>query len=43
LAGQLLAVEQELVISQEEEFAHAVENQYVPADVDIYEDSDDGF
>jgi hypothetical protein len=31
------------VISQEEEFAHAVENQYVPADVDIYEDSDDGF
>jgi len=28
---------------QEEEFAHAVENQYVPADVDIYEDSDDGF
>jgi hypothetical protein len=43
LAGQLLEVEQELVVSQEEEFAHAIENQYVPADVDIYEDSDDGF
>lgn len=43
LAGQLLEVEQELVVSQEEEFAHAVENHYVPADVDIYEDSDDGF
>ncbi len=43
LAGQFLEVEQELSVSQEEEFAHAVENQYVPTDVDIYEDSDDGF
>ncbi len=40
LAGQLLEVEQELVVSQEEEFAHAVENQYVPADEDMHEDSD---
>jgi hypothetical protein len=39
LAGQFLAVEQELAVSQEEEFAHAAENQYVPAEVDTYKDS----
>jgi hypothetical protein len=41
LAGQFLAVEQELSTSQEEEFAHAAENQYVPDEVDIsvYDDS----
>jgi hypothetical protein len=43
LAGQFLEVEQELAVSQEEEFAHAVENQYIPADVDIYKDSADRF
>ena len=41
LAGQFLEVERELSVSQEEEFAHAVENQYVPAGVDIHEDSAD--
>lgn len=41
LAAQFLAVEQELSVSQKEEFAHAAENQYVPAEVDIYEDSMD--
>ncbi len=41
LAGQFLAVEQELSTSQEEEFAHAAENQYVPDEVDIsaYDDA----
>lgn len=42
LAGQFLAVEQELSVSQEEEFAHAAENQYIPDEVDIYDDSDVG-
>jgi len=42
LAGQFLEVEQELAVSQEEEFAHAVENQYLPQQVDIYEESTDG-
>ena len=44
LAAQFQRVEQELSVSQEEEFAHAVENQYVPAEVDInvYDDSADG-
>ncbi len=42
LAGQFLEVEQELAVSQEEEFAYAVENQYLPAEVDIYEESTDG-
>jgi len=41
LAGQFLAVEQELAVSQEEEFAYAAEIQYVPTEVDIYEDSAD--
>jgi hypothetical protein len=41
LAGQFLEVEQELAVSQEEEFAHAVENQYVPIEVNIYEESID--
>jgi hypothetical protein len=35
LAGQFLEIEQALSISQEEEFAHAAENQYVPDGVDI--------
>jgi hypothetical protein len=34
LAGQILAVEQELSVNQEE-FAHAAENQYAPDGVDI--------
>ena len=36
-------VEQELAVSQEEEFAHAIENQYVPVELDInvYGDSAD--
>ena len=44
LAAQFQRVEQELSVSQEEEFAHAVENQYVPVEVDIniYDDSADG-
>ena len=44
LAGQFLEVERELSVNQEEEFAHAVENQYVPVEVDInvYDDSADG-
>ena len=44
LAGQFLEVERELSVNQEEEFAHAVENQYVPVEVDInvYDDSIDG-
>jgi transcription elongation factor Elf1 len=41
LAGQFLTVEQELAVSQEEEFAYAAENQYVPTEGDIYEDSAD--
>jgi hypothetical protein len=38
------AAEQELSVSQEEEFAHAIENQYVPieVDTDIYNDPVDG-
>jgi hypothetical protein len=40
LAGQFLEVEQELAVSQEEEFAHAVEHQYVPDEGDIYDDPD---
>ena len=40
LAAQFQRVEQELSVSQEEEFAHAVENQYVPAEVDINVDDD---
>ena len=45
LAAQFLEVEQELSVSQEEEFAHAAENQYVPVEVDInfYDDSVDRF
>lgn len=35
LAGQLLDVEQALAISQEEEFAHTAENQYLLPAVDI--------
>ena len=44
LVGQFLAAEQELAVSQEEEFAHAAENQYVPIEVDIrvYNESADG-
>ena len=44
LAAQFQRVEQDLSVSQEEEFAHAVENQYVPVEVDInnYDDSADG-
>jgi hypothetical protein len=44
LAGQFLAVERELSVSQEEEFAHAIENQYVPVEVniDIYNGPTDG-
>ena len=44
LAGQFLVVERELSVSQEEEFAHAAENQYVPDEVDIsfYDDSANG-
>jgi hypothetical protein len=43
LAAQFQRVEQELSVSQEEEFAHAVENQYLPVEVDInvYDDSTD--
>ncbi len=40
LAGQLLEVEQELAISQEEEFAHAAENQYIPNGVNINTNDD---
>jgi hypothetical protein len=42
LAGQFLEVEQELAISQEEEFAQAAENQYLPngANINIYDDPD---
>jgi len=41
LAAEFQQIEQELAVSQEEEFAHAVENQYVPGEVDIsvYDDS----
>ena len=44
LAGQFLVVERELSISQEQEFAHAIENQYVPVDVatDTLHDPVDG-
>ncbi len=35
LAAQLLEMEQVLYVSQEEEFAHAAENQYLPVEVDI--------
>ena len=44
LAAQFQRVEQELSVSQEEEFAHAIENQYIPVEVDInvYDDSADG-
>ena len=40
LAAQFLEMEQVLAVSQEEEFAHAVENQYLPVEVDgeIYDD-----
>ncbi len=36
-----LEVEQELSVSQEEEFARVAEDQYVPdgVDIDIYDDS----
>jgi len=40
LAGQFLTIEQELAVSLEE-FSHAAENQYVPAEVDIFDDSMD--
>lgn len=43
LAGQFLEIEQALSVSQEEEFAHAAKNQYMPDGVDIYEDSADTF
>ena len=45
LAAQFQRVEQELSVSQEEEFAHAIENQYIPVEVDInvYDDSVDRF
>jgi hypothetical protein len=41
LAGQYLEIEQALAVSQEEEFAHAAENQYIPdgVDINIYDDS----
>jgi len=44
LAAQFLEVEQALSVSEKEEFAHAVENQYIPTEVDInvYDDSIDG-
>jgi hypothetical protein len=35
LAGQFLEIEQVLSVSQEEEFAHAVENQYIPDGVEM--------
>jgi hypothetical protein len=35
VAAQFQRVEQALSVSQEEEFAHAAENQYVPVEVDI--------
>jgi hypothetical protein len=40
LAGQFLEIEQALSVSQEEEFAHAAENQYIPTgvDPDLYDD-----
>lgn len=41
LVDQFLEVEQELAVNQEEEFAHAIENQYVPIEVNIYEDPAD--
>ena len=40
LAGQFLEVEQELAVSQKEALAHAVDNQYIPLEVDIYDDPD---
>jgi hypothetical protein len=45
LAAQFQRVERDLSVSQEEEFAHAVENQYIPVEVNIndYDDSADGF
>ncbi|MDQ6660237.1 MAG: hypothetical protein M3Z24_04640 [Chloroflexota bacterium] len=42
LAGQFLEVEQVLSVSQEEEFAHAAENQYIPDGVEIYDNPDVG-
>jgi hypothetical protein len=44
LAAEFQQIEQELAVSQEEEFAHAAENQYVPTgvDLDLYDDSDIG-
>ncbi len=45
LAAPFLEVEQALSVSEEEEFTHAVENQYIPigVDIDFYGDSNDGF
>ncbi len=44
LAAEFQQIEQELTVSQEEEFAHAAENQYIPdgVDIDIYDDSNVG-
>jgi hypothetical protein len=41
LAGQFLEIEQALSFSQEEEFAYAAENQYVPAEIGIDNDLTD--
>ena len=43
LASQFLVIEQELSISQEEEFAHAAESQSIPDGVEIYEYPDGEF
>jgi hypothetical protein len=43
LAAQFLEVELALSVSQEEEFAHAVENQYIPTQVDIHNDPSEDF
>jgi hypothetical protein len=43
LAGQFQAAERKLSVNQEEAFAHVVENQDLPAEVDIDEDLVDRF
>lgn len=43
LAAQFQRVERDLSVSQEEEFAHAAESQYVPVELNSnYDDSVDG-
>lgn len=38
LAGQFQEIEQAFFVSQEEEFVHAAENQYIPGGIENYKD-----